>query len=227
MIFNHPQESLQRHLSELREANKVIERTLDHAMGAVWYKEEKRGLMELHEGKEEVDAFFARETDIAFRLLPRVMRAALFLASYGALDHYLVSLCDAHSQQHAGLSPSDLKGDGIERCRVYLTKVAAIAFPSESHQWQLLARCRVLRNVLAHSQGIIANRYLAPIQALKADLDRTYPPAHGIPDGRSRMLDLYDSVIHLEHEFNQLFLDTIDQFSQLLFGRLEVASEGH
>ena len=46
-------------------------------------------------------------------------------------------------------------GRGIERAKIYLSKIAEIEFPSESAEWERILRFRDLRNVLVHEAGYL------------------------------------------------------------------------
>jgi hypothetical protein len=48
---------------------------------------------------------------------------------------------------------TDLKGDGIERARLYLTKVCEIQFPDGSHEWAEIQKLNNIRNCIVHAEG--------------------------------------------------------------------------
>src|SRR6478672_9839995 len=83
---------------------------------------------------------------------PHVMRSALFSTGYGMFEFFMTSLCKELENHVQGPRLSDLRGEGIRRASVYLTKVARVSFPNSS-EWQRLVLYGVLRNALVHSQG--------------------------------------------------------------------------
>ena len=48
---------------------------------------------------------------------------------------------------------NDLRGDGIERARLYLTKVCEIQFPDASHEWAEIQKLNSIRNCIVHAEG--------------------------------------------------------------------------
>lgn len=53
------------------------------------------------------------------------------------------------------LSQSDLRHRGIERSKVYLTKVAKVPFPSSSSEWEKIKILQDIRNHLSHGSSPI------------------------------------------------------------------------
>ena len=83
---------------------------------------------------------------------PQLLRAALFAIAYGELEHFLNRICREDSRQRGGPDLNDLRGEGIQRTKVYLTKVAKLNFPT-TPEWQDLTNYGHLRNALVHAQG--------------------------------------------------------------------------
>jgi hypothetical protein len=47
----------------------------------------------------------------------------------------------------------EVKGDGIERAKLYIEKVCLIDFPKKSHTWQEIQKFNAIRNCVAHAEG--------------------------------------------------------------------------
>jgi len=47
----------------------------------------------------------------------------------------------------------DLRGDGIERARLYLTKVCGVQLPCEGHAWAEIQKLNNIRNCIVHAEG--------------------------------------------------------------------------
>jgi hypothetical protein len=88
---------------------------------------------------------------------PQILRASLFSTAYGIFEHFLNAICkQSHSQGYVqGLALKDLRGEGIHRAKLYLTKVAKINLPDTS-EWKDLSDYGLLRNSLVHAQGYLA-----------------------------------------------------------------------
>ncbi|HUX80237.1 MAG TPA: hypothetical protein VMW10_10920, partial [Alphaproteobacteria bacterium] len=55
------------------------------------------------------------------------------------------------------LSLEDLRGDGTERAKLYLTKACLIDFPESSNEWNEILKLNKIRNCIVHAQGDILN----------------------------------------------------------------------
>lgn len=53
------------------------------------------------------------------------------------------------------ISVSDIKGAGIEKTHIYLTKVCGLEMPTNSIQWQNIKNCNHIRNCIVHNGGDI------------------------------------------------------------------------
>jgi hypothetical protein len=86
--------------------------------------------------------------------VPNLFRRALFVAAYSMLETHLNLLATDNQQQKTlVLSLEEIRGQGIERARLYLKKVVGMSFPDTSPEWQVLKRLGELRNVLVHRYG--------------------------------------------------------------------------
>ena len=85
---------------------------------------------------------------------PNLLRAAAFLAIWGAFERHLTELCsevaDARSYK---VTVNDLSGRGISRVHAYLVKVAGLDGPWARDHWQELLKLQTIRNLFAHGDG--------------------------------------------------------------------------
>ena len=56
-----------------------------------------------------------------------------------------------------GLKLEDVRGDGIERAKLYLSKVCLIDFPEQSNEWNMMQKLNSIRNCVVHAEGIVPN----------------------------------------------------------------------
>lgn len=143
-------------------------------------------------------AVAAKAVDFAMNV-PNLFRRSLFSATYALVEHQLNEI--AHELQHVrglSLTLGDIRGNGIEKARTYLTKVGGISFPTNSTEWSSLQRFGKLRNVLAHQYGIVRED--------ERDL-RKWIESHP-------KLDLFPGTngIWIDEGFIEEVLDTIEAF---------------
>lgn len=80
-----------------------------------------------------------------------LMRMSLFLSLYAFLELILKELCRFEQiEREISLPSTSLRKQGIEGCKIYLTKVIGIDFPSESREWGEIKNYQKLRNHVAH-----------------------------------------------------------------------------
>lgn len=135
--------------------------------------------------------------------VPQVVRAALFLYAYAMFERTLRLIEDA-VQDHLGLTSAvrDLRGDGIERSRVYLKKIAKLGFPDQSREWVEIRRFRVIRNVLAHRRGML--------DETKDSLVREFAKVH------PEQLRIEEDEIRILQPFHPFVVETMNRFLELL-----------
>ena len=141
---------------------------------------------------------------------PFVLRSALFAAAYGALEHFLTSVCRYFETKVAGPGLADLRGEGIQRAHLFLVKVARASVP-DSNEWHSLLLYGKLRNALVHAQGDLSqSRSLQEIKNLA---------------GRVKTFAVVDSDtrVELAASFTPSFVATVETFS----GQLDEALSRH
>jgi hypothetical protein len=139
---------------------------------------------------------------------PQILRSALFTTGYSIFEFFMTSLCRELEAQIEGPRLKDLRGEGIRRASLYLTKVARVAFP-DSDEWQRLLLYGLLRNALVHSRGDLSGSADLPsIKQLQAR-EGTFT------------LEPDDSAVILAPAFTPRFLDTVTEFADQLDRTLE------
>lgn len=86
--------------------------------------------------------------------VPNLFRRSLFIAAYALLEFHLQQLAkECEERDKLPISVGELHGQGIERSRIYLKKIAAMPFPDTSSEWQEIKWFAALRNLLVHRFG--------------------------------------------------------------------------
>lgn len=159
-------------IDQMRSTHELTERALERyeTKLAAWY-DEQRMVVDDDENWEDREVLEERLKEFRFELdaYPEVVRASLFTTAYGVFENFLNAICkQSHSQGYVeGVALKDLRGEGIQRARLYLTKVAKISLPG-TPEWNDLNDYRLLRNALVHAQGSLEeNDKLSRIEQLQ------------------------------------------------------------
>lgn len=87
---------------------------------------------------------------------PQMHRAANLIAIISRVETKLNSLCD-HAATKAGinLQVQDFNGRGIERAKIFLSKVLHVKDPWTTSSWNVIRLASGIRNDLVHNEGFI------------------------------------------------------------------------
>lgn len=165
----------------------------------------ERKLIELERFLETVENFLDRQAEHAEsederhkmeEYFPNLLRSSFFVTIYSAVENELNRLCRALAKKD-GLDVEDLKGSGIQRACIFLTRVCRVDFPQHSDEWQLLRNFNQLRNVIVHNMGRMeaGNSHLATLIKENSSLEIGN-----------------DEIIFLDRDFCPLVLDTAKDF---------------
>ena len=84
----------------------------------------------------------------------RMHRYSSILSSYAYLENSMNKLCEEyHIAKQLPLDPSQVKGEGIERSKLYLSKLAELDFDKINKEWSQLQILNALRNCIIHADG--------------------------------------------------------------------------
>ena len=87
-------------------------------------------------------------------VFPSLQWMSLFNSSYTVFEKNINYMCEkAGRRVNAKITVKDISGQGIERAKIYLTKVVGIEEPFKTEKWQNIRKYADLRNVLAHASG--------------------------------------------------------------------------
>jgi len=89
-------------------------------------------------------------------VLPRIQWNSQFLFVYSTFEHMLNELCRIVKRRSGfDLSYKDISGQGIERSKNYLSKVAGVKAPFQSQSWNRAKLLAEIRNAISHKNGEI------------------------------------------------------------------------
>lgn len=85
---------------------------------------------------------------------PSMFRTSLFVMCVADFEHSLNGLADLFQMaKKLEISFKEIRGEGIERARLFLKKVAKVGFPDDSGDWSRIKEFAVLRNLMVHADG--------------------------------------------------------------------------
>jgi hypothetical protein len=142
---------------------------------------------------------------------PAMFRASLFVMCLADFEHTLNGLAELF--QHAKkleLSFKEIRGEGMDRARLYLKKVVRVGFPDDSPLWPQIKAFSALRNVLVHAGGRLPPDHKdrkVIHDLIKAQADKL-------------RLDRYERIV-LEREFVPHVLTVLRKFHGEYAGQLK------
>lgn len=87
---------------------------------------------------------------------PAMFRSSLFVMCMADFEHTLNGLAELfQNARKLELSFKEIRGEGMERARIYLKKVAQVGFPDTSPEWSEIKTFSALRNLMVHADGRI------------------------------------------------------------------------
>ncbi len=102
----------------------------------------------------QINEYFSEENFKIEEIFLQNFRYSIVVAIYSMLETTLSSLCHyLHRSKKLLLKLDELKGDGIERSKLYLQKICLIHFPEDSHEWKEIQKFNSIRNCIVHTEG--------------------------------------------------------------------------
>lgn len=89
---------------------------------------------------------------IEFQSFKQILRASLFTFSFSFLENQLTNTCYSFQKtRQIPISVSDLRGDLLERVKVYQRDLAKLPFLENSKIWKDIISIRDIRNFVVHN----------------------------------------------------------------------------
>lgn len=130
-----------------------------HKAGAdftAWVDNEKKEL-----SAEELEEFYEFYEEDYWRYsvgFHRLLRNSFVTLAYSLLERQIEQICKILKREcKIPISLSDLKGDVLERSKLYFKKLAGLDFPSEDRNqiWQEINSYATTRNCIVHNNGLL------------------------------------------------------------------------
>lgn len=152
--------------------------------------------------------------------LPSIHRSAMFLSAYALLEHHLNEYCKLfHDVGNITLKLNEVAGQGIERAKIYLSKVVGISFPINEQRWIEIRRLNQIRNILVHRNGELdENSDKSVIEYVRASPLMQMTRSQEIILKKDSMIDV---ISIFEAFFKELYNALNERFKQLAANRLQ------
>lgn len=129
---------------------------------------------------DEADPYYTENMDFIHddlvnikHVLPEIQWKSQFVFAMSLLEFTLNQICEAAAEEaDIDIGYKDFSGQGVERCKLYLTRVFGIsAFSGE--EWEVLASLGKIRNIVVHANGELASKSdaIAPIAAVQRKIE--------------------------------------------------------
>ncbi len=153
------------------------------------------------------------ELDSKFKhWLPRLVGYSAITLIHTLVETQLTATANRLRELHGySLKVNDLRGDPVERAKMYLTKVAEIQVGSDSG-WQVLQDIAELRNIIVHRRGRQGSELKD--QKLAQQLTGKYPGEISL----SGRLEDPGAELEVSLRLCKRFIDETERFFERLFG---------
>jgi len=134
---------------------------------------------------------------------PNIHRESLVITIYNFLEAQLNELCDVISKSiDSKVKLKDLKGQGITRAFLYLTKVADFDFTAMAKEKAYIDKVNKLRNIIVHNAGHLPdktekslNNFVNKNSYLSGELGNTVTLSNGfIHEYINVLIDFFDKL---------------------------------
>jgi len=116
---------------------------------------EKIRLLDLQD-KQELIENFGWELSSSQSDFPSLLRSSAIITIFNLCEHYLSKICNHfESSKISKIKLQDINGRGIERSKIYLTKVVEIDFAPLNSQWNFIKKLNLVRNIIVHNGTIL------------------------------------------------------------------------
>jgi len=131
---------------------------------------------------------------------PNTLRRSAFISLWSYFENSLNVLCEVYEfHRSLNVSYNEMKGKGIDRSKLYLTKIIGLDFPTSSN-WDKIRKLQRIRNNIVHSYSELSNddtRLLSDISSFP------YLKLYHLPS---------KSIIEIEELFLESIIDVFESF---------------
>ena len=194
---------------QLREYSVTLEGLLQHEVDKLKRRTDSEAASMSQSEKEELYEFFYDQHLELSETYPSILRESLFISSYSIIESFSFKVCAyIKDLKEIELNVKDLRGDDLQQCYTYLTKVAQLTSLKNNKEYGQLQFLNSIRNALVHNQGTLKEP-----EGLKTQL-KQWPAIS---------LDEFGGV-KLSREFNDQVLQCIGRFGEQLVQALRLST---
>jgi hypothetical protein len=149
-------------------------------------------------------------------IFPNILWRTTFLHGYFLLETSLDQICkNIQEAENYSLTLKDISGRGIQRASLYLRKVCKVNIPFDTKCWSELQDFNKIRNLFAHSDGIV--------EKANQDMISIVEKYEGIY--LSAFDDFGLSFLGITKDFTLYSLECIDSFFHSVHANMKPESE--
>ena len=90
---------------------------------------------------------------------PNLQRRSALITLFSFFEHELDGLCDLFiRKENVSVSLNDMRGTGIDRSVLFLTKVVGLPIDKDTALWQEIKNVQKIRNLIVHNNGELKDR---------------------------------------------------------------------
>jgi len=106
---------------------------------------------------DEIAEYYSEENYIIENVYIKIFRYSSLISIYSFLEISMHQLC-RHLKRHKNIDIEieDIKGNGINRYKIYISKACGISFPDTLNEWSEIIKLNKIRNCLVHCEGNIS-----------------------------------------------------------------------
>lgn len=167
------------------------------------YEDEIKKIEKESEEKYHISDYYEEELITIDRVYLETFRYSAIVSIYSILESSMNALCNhLMKSKELSLELKEIRGEGIERAKLYLEKVCHVKLPAKSNSWSKIQNLNKIRNCIVHAEG---------------DVDRTRNPRKlkniiKNTDG----LDLMNVYIKIDKKYLEDSIESIEDFLQRL-----------
>jgi len=164
------------------------------------------------------DSFEMFETEIIeIGQFSSLLFNSFFIMSYSIFEHHFFEVSNyCQKEEEKNISVKEMKGNGIEKCKIFIKKEIGIDLRSVETHWEIITKYQKIRNSITHNYGIL-NQKDAKNKSLKEFiLNNQYIDY----DSKSRTVSI-NSIIFIteftdliKEYFSKLYYEVISQKKQ-------------
>ncbi|GEM_PF-1624730 len=147
---------VQSELADLQTCDEMLEGAVIRELAGFQRAVDANASMLSESERDEYYRFHSGSRWMLEELFPNIARTSMFLTCCALLEARLDQFCQVAAREiGTRLTLEDIHGKGIVRARIFLKKAVGMPFPDCTEQWREISTYGIIRNALAHTNGVL------------------------------------------------------------------------